>query len=80
MGLFKIWRKKREQRKIERAIRKYNSTLVNLAKAAIVIGNIAKQQGISTEKMRSAISDICDVAQTSLITTEDLKTDRRRGK
>lgn len=73
MGLLQHWRAKRKQRKVKRAIKKYNSTLVDLAKAAIVIGKIAKQNGISTDNMRSAISDICDLAETSLINIEDLK-------
>lgn len=74
MNFIQKWRARKHDREIKKAINKYNETLSSLAEAATTIIDIARQSGIATASMESAVSGICEVAKTGTITIEDFKT------
>lgn len=75
MRIFQRLRKKQAQgrgKEIAEAVRTYNEALSALGEAAAVIGRVAKENGMSTEKIEISVAKMQEIARTAQICPEDL--------
>ena len=68
-------------KEIAEAVRAYNEALSALGEAAGTIGRVAKENGMSTEKIETSVAKMQEIARTAQICPEDLtRGGNNRGK
>lgn len=77
MNIFQKWRDFLRLRRAQKAIGHYNNALQHLSDAAQNIGAILRESGNATAEVEEAIRNIEELANTALLTPNDLK--RRDG-
>lgn len=84
MRIFQRLRTKKAQdrgKEITEAVRAYNEALSALGEAAGTIGRVAKENGVSTEKIETSVAKMQEIARTAQICPEDLtRGGNNRGK
>ena len=73
MSILQKLRERKRRRKTQKAIESYNEALQSFAEAATKVIEVARELGILTAGLESALTELCNITENNFIRNEDLQ-------